>query len=91
VPVAKDGIAGGSVLDGETLRQYTARDGQPWGIRIELRCRDIDLKPVDPAALPDVNEKQLAILRRVLQGHLADPDSGVIALARAELCGRSAS
>ena len=41
--------------------------------------------------LPGVSEKQRAMLRRVLQRQDADPDSGVITLARAELCGRSGS
>jgi hypothetical protein len=91
VPLASDGVPGGIVLAGETLRHYTARDGLPYGIRIELRCRDIDLKPVDQSVLPDVSEKQRAVLRRLLQRQEADPNSGVIALAQAELCGRSRS
>jgi hypothetical protein len=81
-------VPGGIVLAGDRLRQYTARDGLPYGIRIELRCRDIDLKPADQSVLPGVSEKQRAILRRLLQRQEGDPDSGVIALARAEIYGR---
>jgi len=85
VPLASDGMPGGIVLAGDTLRQYTTHDGLPYGIRIELRCRDIDLKPTDRATLPDISEKQRAVLHRLPQRQDADPESGVLTLARAEL------
>jgi hypothetical protein len=85
VPTASDGLPGGIVLAGDTLRQYATRGGLPYGIRVELRCRDIDLKPTDLPALPDISEKQRAVLRRVLQRHHADPDTGIVTLAGAEL------
>ena len=85
VPLASDGVPGGIVLAGDTLCQYATRDGLPYGIRIELRCRDIDLKPVSHPTLPDISEKQRAMLHRLLQREDADPDSGLLALARAEL------
>lgn len=85
VPLASDGMPGGIVLAGDTLRQYATRDGLPYGIRIELRCRDIDLKPTDQATLPGISEKQRAVLNRVLQREGADPDSGILSLAGAEL------
>ena len=85
VPDAGDGAPGGILLAGERLRQYQTVEGLPYGIRIELRCRDIDLKSTDEVALPNVSEKQRAMLRRVLQRHEADPNNGMICLARAEL------
>jgi hypothetical protein len=85
VPVADDGVPGGVVLDMATLRQYATRDGLPYAIRVELRCRDIDLKATDCPTLPDISEKQRAILHRVLQRAEADPDSGMLTLAGDEL------
>ncbi len=85
VPLANDGLPGGIVLAGDTLRLYATRDGLPYGIRIELRCRDIDLKPAGHPTLPDISEKQRAVLHRVLQRHDADPKSGILSLAGAEL------
>jgi hypothetical protein len=86
VPLAADGVPGGFILENETLRCYATAEGLPYGIRIELRCRDIDLKPTDEIVLPTVSEKQLAVLRRLLQAQGADADSGMICLARAEKC-----
>ncbi len=86
VPLAADGIPGGYVLENETLRRYATASGLPYGIRIELRCRDIDLKPIDETVLPNVSAKQLAVLRRLLQTRDADAETGTICLARTELC-----
>lgn len=86
VPLAADGIPGGYVLENETLRRYATVEGLPYGIRIELRCRDIDLKPIDETVLPNVSAKQLAVLRRLLQMRDADAETGTISLARTELC-----
>jgi hypothetical protein len=88
VPLDTEGVPGGGVLDQEVLRQYSTHAGLPYGIRIELRCRDIDLKPIDDKVLPEVSEKQRAVLRRLLQADQGRPDSGMVTLARAELCGR---
>ncbi len=85
VPLASDGLPGGIVLAGETLREYSIRDGVPYGVRLELRCRDVDLKPTGVPTLPDIDSKQRAMLHRVLQRDGADPDSGMLTLAGAEL------
>jgi hypothetical protein len=86
VPLAADGIPGGYVLENETLRRCATAEGLPYGIRIDLRCRDIDLKPIDETVLPNVSAKQLAVLRRLLQARDADAETGTICLARTELC-----
>lgn len=89
VPLADDGMRGGIIIEQATLRQYAVLPGQPFGIRLELRCRDIDLKPIDETILPALNDNQRAILRRRLQADSADPDSLVICLARDELEGQA--
>jgi hypothetical protein len=86
IPLAGDGEPGGVVLAGDSLRQYAARQqDMACAVRLELRCRDIDLKPIGLVTPPDISEKQRAVLQRLLQGEDADPTSGIISLARDEL------
>ena len=92
IPLAGDGEPGGVVLAGDTLRHYSAKhEDMPCAVRLELRCRDIDLKPIGVVTPPDISEKQRAVLQRLLQGADADPTSGTISLARDELFRRSSS
>lgn len=89
VPIASDGLPDGLILAQDILRKYRlVESGLPYGIRIELLCDDIDLKSTDLTTLPDVSEKQRAMLRRYLQRDLANPDSATIVLARDELSGQ---